>query len=197
MLIGLTGYAQHGKDTAAQVLVEEYGYARVAFADPLKDLAVAVNPLVSLSAHDPSVMARLRDLVVPSGLHTGASWETAKKNPEVRRLLQELGTGARAILGDDIWVRTAERRILEAAPRPVVVSDVRFPNEADFITRHSGEVWRIVRLNADASNYDNGLGISHPSEAGVGAITPRRVLFARDVEELRAAVVMAVEGVMA
>ena len=31
-VIGLTGYAQSGKDTVASILVEKYGYRRIAFA---------------------------------------------------------------------------------------------------------------------------------------------------------------------
>jgi dephospho-CoA kinase len=38
MIIGLTGYAQSGKDTVANILVENYGYQRVAFADPIRAL---------------------------------------------------------------------------------------------------------------------------------------------------------------
>ena len=47
MIVGITGYAQHGKDTAAQVLVTEFGFVRVGFADALKELALAVNPIVT------------------------------------------------------------------------------------------------------------------------------------------------------
>ena len=36
MIIGLSGYAQSGKDEVAKVLVEDYGYKRVAFADKIK-----------------------------------------------------------------------------------------------------------------------------------------------------------------
>lgn len=38
-LIGMVGYARSGKDTAAAILVQQLGYQRLAFADPLKELA--------------------------------------------------------------------------------------------------------------------------------------------------------------
>ena len=38
MIIGLTGYAQAGKDSVANSLVQNYGYTRVAFADKIKEL---------------------------------------------------------------------------------------------------------------------------------------------------------------
>lgn len=42
-LIGLMGYAGSGKDTVAARLVDHHGYARVAFADPLKAVARAIG----------------------------------------------------------------------------------------------------------------------------------------------------------
>jgi hypothetical protein len=47
-LVGLVGYARSGKDTFAAAL----GYRRLAFADPLKELALAVNPLAAGSHAD-------------------------------------------------------------------------------------------------------------------------------------------------
>ena len=45
-ILGLVGRKQSGKDTFAQRLVEEHGYTRLAFADPLKAVALAANPIV-------------------------------------------------------------------------------------------------------------------------------------------------------
>lgn len=42
-LIGLSGFAGAGKDEVAKVLVERHGFTRVAFADPLKDVARALG----------------------------------------------------------------------------------------------------------------------------------------------------------
>mgnify|MGYP006283771541 FL=1 len=43
MIIGLTGYAQSGKDTVASLLVEHYGYERVAFADKIRSFLYEMN----------------------------------------------------------------------------------------------------------------------------------------------------------
>ena len=37
-IVGLSGYARSGKDEAAKVLVEEFGFTRVAFADKLREV---------------------------------------------------------------------------------------------------------------------------------------------------------------
>lgn len=190
MLIGLTGYAQHGKDTVANTLVEEFGYHRVGFADALKNLAYLVNPYIPhpIPTGDPladqykaDMLFRLAALVDVRG------WEWAKQNPEVRRVLQELGTSARTLIGTNVWVQAAESAMLDTK-KPVVISDVRFPNEADFIARHSGELWRIVRINEDGTPYDNGIGTAHPSEAYVDSLPIKKLLVAWNVEQLQSVV---------
>ena len=46
MIIGLSGYARSGKDAVAQVLVSEFGFKRVAFADPIRDLLYEMDPKI-------------------------------------------------------------------------------------------------------------------------------------------------------
>ena len=114
-LIGLTGYAQHGKNTAAEILREREGYELVAFADALRELAMAADPWVEPDIRYSEALEQL-------------GYEKAKsKLPEFRRFLQDLGTGVRNILGADIWVEVVKRRIADI-PGPVVITDVRFPN---------------------------------------------------------------------
>jgi dephospho-CoA kinase len=47
MIIGLTGYARTGKDTVASVLVKDFGFERIAFADPIRELLYELNPKVN------------------------------------------------------------------------------------------------------------------------------------------------------
>lgn len=142
-LIGLAGYAGAGKDTAAQGLIAQ-GWQRIAFADAVREAAAALDPLVSGNA-------RLSEIVLQAG------WEGAKQLPEVRRLLQRLGTEAgRDIHGDDCWLRIAERKV-KAATAPVVITDVRFPNEAAFVLASGTLVW-IERPGVGPAN-------DHTSEA--------------------------------
>lgn len=160
MIIGLSGYAGSGKDTAAQGLIER-GYTRIAFADVLKKMAYALDPYVLASEKTEWVtdlrpeqrpIIRLQTLVSEYG------WDFVKNTyPDVRRLLQRLGTEAgREILGDNIWVDTA----LKDAPEKAVVTDVRFPNEVQAILDRGGVVIRIVRPSVNPRN-------GHPSETAL------------------------------
>jgi hypothetical protein len=132
-IVGLTGYASAGKDAAAAGLVAE-GWTRQAFADPVRSMALAIDPWIFMGAGN----LRLSFLVGNFG------WDEMKRHTEVRRLLQAIGTdGVRVHLGADAWVQAFElardRRSNTVAP------DVRFPNEADHIRRHGGIVIRIDR----------------------------------------------------
>jgi cytidylate kinase len=133
MIIGLTGYAQSGKDTVASILVEKYGFKRVAFADKIRDFLYGINPMVACSP-----TGYLQDLVNLVG------WDKAKQEPQVRRLLQDLGVSARELLAEDIWVSSALKNV--AAEDRIVVTDVRFENEAAQVKLLNGQLWRVKRL---------------------------------------------------
>lgn len=166
-LVGLCGYAQSGKDTAATWLTKN-GWVRVAFADTLRQILRALNPIVATEIHQvysygeenpvsyASVDRRVDALVNLYG------WEQAKKNDEVRALLQRLGTEAgRNIIGEHLWVLLGEQSI-EAADQPVVVTDVRFPNEVQMIRRRGGTLVWVSRPDVGPVN-------KHASEHSVTA----------------------------
>ena len=77
-----------------------------------------------------------------------------------RWVLQYFGTDVmRDHFAKDVWIWSIEKR-LASAPGPVVITDVRFPNEAEWIRSHGGEVWFVER--------DPIVDVSpHESEAGL------------------------------
>lgn len=158
-MIGITGLARAGKDTTAQCFIDNHGFVRAGFADALKELAYKVNPLVSVPAPDGlgTCNERYADLVDVFGI------EVVKENPEVRRFLQALGTGARDILGADIWV---DHLIKSVGDDDVVVPDVRFRNEAQAIVGAGGYIVRVVRTGSGLA----GTAALHPSETEMASI---------------------------
>lgn len=135
-LIGLSGYARSGKDTIADILQGEYGFEKTAFAMPLKRIAYHL-----MSPGWPEFFEEVDDDDI-------RAWDALQKqnNPVYwRHLLQRLGTDVgRDILGHDIWLR-ATLPDGDYSKRRLVVTDVRFPNEADRIKELSGQIWRIHR----------------------------------------------------
>ncbi|WGH20737.1 deoxynucleoside monophosphate kinase [Arthrobacter phage JohnDoe] len=146
-LIGLIGKKRTGKDTFADKLVRDHGYTRVALADPLREAALALDPIMGTFPLNSEGIVRTREWRL-SDVIEELGWEKAKDYiPEVRRTLQRLGTESIRSLDDQFWIRTAFQRIdaLRAEGKPVVVTDVRYPNEADAISDATGYLVRIVR----------------------------------------------------
>jgi len=146
MIIGLSGYAQSGKDEIAKVLLDE-NFERAAFADTLREALVALNPMAGYGVF-------LADVVGMLG------WEEAKRNyPEVRRLLQRMGTEAgRNIFGEQIWVNKTLGSL--DPTKNYIITDVRFKNEADAIRDLGGQMWRVTRPGTGPVN-------SHSSEVAL------------------------------
>ena len=143
-IIALSGFARAGKDEAAKVLVEEFGFKQVAFADKLRDFLYAMNPLCS----DQNGWVTVKEVIDKFG------WDGYKETiygKEIRRLLQRLGTEAgRQTLWDTIWIDAAFTGLSPDAK--VVVSDARFYNEFDAVRSRGGEVWRIERPGVGPAN---------------------------------------------
>jgi hypothetical protein len=178
VILGLTGYAQSGKDTAAGFLVAR-GWRRLAFADILRSSLYNLNPIVPMPLEGaPDHWARVQDLVNWKG------WDVAKvEYPEIRQLLQRLGTEVgRELYGENFWV---ERVMSQIKPgEKVVITDVRFPNEEKAVHDAGGRVFRIVRTGVNAVNgHASELEIDKLRVDGVIPNTNGLDLFESDVLE--------------
>lgn len=162
MIVGVNGVAYSGKDSIGRFCIDLWGCKRIAFADRMKEFALAVNPIIgykrtSLSRNEWGPI-RLRTLVKDVG------WDNAKKHPEVRDLLIRIGTeGGRQILGEDIWINQAMGGGRLRKDRHYVVTDVRFLNEAEAVRKRGGVVVRVERpgygpvRDHDSENHDEAL----------------------------------------
>jgi hypothetical protein len=148
MIIGLSGYAQSGKNTVADILVDHHGFIALAFADPIKELVYDINPKIN--------SIEIQRLVNEYG------WDIVKQDPEVRRLLQTTGEAGRQGIDEYLWVAMTLSQIKDPYEGRYVITDVRFPNEAAAITAQGGQIWRIERPGVDAVN-------DHVSETALDA----------------------------
>jgi len=151
MIIGLSGYAQSGKNTVADILVDHHGFIQLAFADAIRDFIYEINPLVSCSP-----TGYLQDLVNLKG------WDEAKQEPQVRKLLQSTGVAGRNMIDEYLWIALTLSQIKDPQEGRYVITDVRFPNEAAALTAQGGQLWRIERPGVDAVN-------DHVSETALDA----------------------------
>lgn len=145
-LIGITGPAGSGKDTAAGGAINVFGYQRICFGDQVKAmLAKGLN------------------------LDIEAFYDTERKEQPIswlgkspRQLMQTLGTDwGRRMVSPDIWVHLFANLVaLAPAGARIVVPDVRFESEANWIREHGGEIWHLASTHRAAVP-------AHESEAGI------------------------------
>lgn len=161
-VIGLGGRLRSGKDAVADHLVAKHGFAKNGMSDPLLEAALVLDPYVAWDYDHvtPGTLTRLSEMVRVAG------YVEAKKNPEVRRFLQVLGTDfGRQMVGENLWVDMAEKTIYKhfREGRSVAITGIRYPNEVEMIRQAGGvSVWveRDSQASADHS--------AHISENGVG-----------------------------
>jgi hypothetical protein len=147
VLIGLIGLKQSGKDTFADYLVEKHHFRKLAFAEPVKQICQTMFILTEAQLNDP----HQKEVV-------DARWGLSP-----RQMMQKVGTDmVRQMWGNDFWVKNMDIRHRQMN-HDVVVSDVRFPNEAQWVRDRGGLLVRI----------DDGRGQStdsHSSETAQASI---------------------------
>lgn len=158
MIVGLSGYAQAGKDTAAQPLIEA-GFKHAAFADGVRAMMERVNPTIEF--HDPTVFSVDGSMTVKtvgsakySLVIAARGYEWVKENTNARDYMVAIGAGVREIIGDDAWVRPVERRLKAAPSESWVITDVRYANEARMIRSLGGVVWQVLRPGVEPANEE-------------------------------------------
>lgn len=175
LLIGLGGKLRSGKDALADHLVENYGYVKMGMSDPLNNALLTLDPLIPIPPTKPGFSTTYAPY---SELHRQVGYVEAKKNPEVRRLLQKLGTDVgRNMISNDVWVNMASQRIRLNIEKkiPTVITALRFPNELRMLSKLSGlSVWverppgHSEALEGPYSPVQSDIG-SHASENSVHA----------------------------
>jgi hypothetical protein len=140
-ILGLSGKAGQGKDAVFNAVLQPRGWRRWSFAHTMKAM----------------------------GYGRGFSFDEllVTKPPVVRQWLQQYGTEEhRNKFRPDYWLRVSEywlRVLEELGVRQLAFTDVRFPNEAEWIHQQGGKVVRLhgrpVPLSAQAA--------THPSETAL------------------------------
>ncbi|MAM83858.1 MAG: hypothetical protein CL472_04190 [Acidobacteria bacterium] len=158
-LIGITGEKYAGKTTAANYLIDHYGYGGTAITDPMIEMAKPLLRRMGITEE-----SELDDRLQPWG----------KRKEEIlpgfdhltgRKVLQAIGKDLRDALSApsdnppegnthgtdsrlfyDLWLFDNQNVDL------LVNQSVRYPFEGEIITSEEGETWRIVNPDAPASS---------------------------------------------
>ncbi len=180
LLIGVAGKARVGKDTAANFLAHDYLLERYAFAKPLKEAMEAMG--FSREEYDTD---EVKDQIVPD---LGVSY---------RYMLQTLGTEWGRSIHRDFWLILAQRYWAKAHVQRVglVISDVRFNNEADWIRREGG---LLLHIEGPSRGALQATASKHRSEDGITRLLGDVVIYnLSDRDFLQRQLRAAVEGWLA
>lgn len=128
-LIGFCHRARVGKDTAGSYLISNYGFKRIAFADFIKK---ELDQLLSVfgQKYQEENKTSLRPMLI--------AWGQFRREQDPNH-----------------WLGSVEKIINKELQTKFVITDVRYPNEANFIKSQGGVVIRLKRNT----------GIDIPSEA--------------------------------
>ncbi len=137
IIIGISGYARSGKDTASEALTDR-GFKRMAFADALKaDLKEMIGKALSSIGLDP----KLYDDMV------------ANNKELARPLMVEYGRIMRALYAP-YWIDRVQYEMISSGLKEFTITDVRYENEAKMIRESGGIVIGINRLFVDPANEE-------------------------------------------
>jgi len=160
ILIGIAGNKGHGKDTVGSMLVDEYGFEALAFADPIKE---AVKVALYMTDEQVYGTQAQKEAIDP------------RYGFSPRHAMQTLGTEwGRDLLREDIWPTVLWARIdrLKAEGfTKFCITDVRFPNEAKEIRDRGGVIVKVIRPGVETDAHSE-----HVSEALIDTIVPDYVI---------------------
>ena len=146
-LIGIHGLAQTGKTTAAELLANRLRAATFAFAEPItKRCAELLNvDHAEFLSYDKN-----KKLDITSKDFNGISTNPVTK----RTLMQDVGRSFRAV--EPRFTIDYLEQTLAHTPRikNIIVSDVRLPQEAEWIRAKGGTILHIRRPAAPAAHPD-------------------------------------------
>lgn len=150
LVLGFTGLAGAGKDTAASMLADLLPNPHLyAFAQPLKEACK-----IAFGLSDQHVYGHEKE--TPLKLYDGVT---------SRQIMQWMGTElGRNLVHKDVWLKraTLEYSLHLSPNKTFIVTDVRFDNEAQWVHERAGYVIEVIRPNQHHIATSN-----HQSERGV------------------------------
>lgn len=145
-IILISGKKRAGKDTVAQMIVEQlqgdYSVSRLSFAEPMKEILADTfdiqEEFLDLIKNDTKTYQI--DVV-----NTSLDCDIYEHTTDMRQILQRFGTEAmKKQFGDDVWSELLYKKIHSDI---TVVSDWRFKSELEYLKKQKGVKLITVSVN--------------------------------------------------
>lgn len=183
MIIAFSGKAHHGKDTAAEALIDRHKFIRIGLADKLKDITAKVFGLSRTDMDDPNQKEKIFHIPIRiTPHHISDLFEILEDDgfvvtedayrevchtfvgrplTSIRHTLQLIGTDViRNYVDDEVWLKYFEKATANTNAN-IVISDARFPNERKFLKDRGATLILIQReglTSTDTHVSENLLG---------------------------------------
>ena len=156
MIIGISGKAGSGKDTAAKMLEVLYANPDISYEDftnkRYKNFAdIQIVHFADSLKETAQVLFRIGEWETNTqeGKKTTINWI----GKTVRELLQGIGQGLRDAIDPNLWVKILFANTEDWSN--YIIADVRYPNEVYAIKKRNGVLIRIDRKGAGAGNHSS------------------------------------------
>ncbi len=175
-IVLISGYKRSGKDSAAEVLVRDFEYHLLKFAGPIKELMLqflldVYGIEVSYADVDGQGIDRTKPLVGSEG----ATLTLGGKPLTLRWALQWFGTNIiRDHVGSTVWSNAVAEKI-EDSGESFVISDCRFPDEAELIRKRFKDTHHVIVIRVKRPGTEPGPD-AHASETAVDDVVPDLVI---------------------
>lgn len=146
-IIGVAGLANSGKDTLADYIIanKNKSFSKYAFAKPIKDMMINCLGFSEEQCYNQELKQTVDNF-----------WGLSP-----REVMLLVGTKLfRENWRYDFWVKLMEKKIIDNPNQNMIISDVRFPNEAELIRQYGGKIIVVHRKN-------NNIKVNHVSESGL------------------------------
>lgn len=159
MIVGITGKARHGKDEIRKVLEQDFGFTRVALADPLKRCMQVMFGWGRIHTE-----GDLKDVLDERYGISPRQGMQAIGTDFAQDLLSNLFPEYDRITGRTLWVKRLLQHVDHEGLTDVAIPDVRFPHEAEALRKRGGFIIRVVRPDFDTNVH------AHRSETAMDKI---------------------------
>lgn len=156
MIIGISGKAGSGKDTAAKMLEVLYANPNISYEDFANRKYENFADIQVM--HFADILKETVQVLFGIG-----EWETNTQEGKkvtiswigktVRELLQEVGQGLRDAIDPNLWIKALFANT--EGWSNYIIADVRYPNELEAIKERDGVLIRIDRNGAGAGNHSS------------------------------------------